>query len=147
MPLKRAEFISYGNDTQCEQTQKYIEDAGILLNIRDIGKTPLSEIEIDRLIGHFNLQHFLNPLSAAYKKHGLDKQLPEREEIIRLIAEDHTLLRRPIIRTGRLVTVGCDKKSISDMLQLHANGNGNKPSGHERKSQKGHSRVSASAAK
>ena len=122
MPLKRAQFISYGNDTKCEEIRNFIEAAGIVLDIRDIEKQPLSDREIGRLVGHFDPRHFLNPLSQAYSKHHLDESLPDRDEVIRLISEDHTLLRRPIISTGRLVTIGCDKKSISDMLQIGSNG-------------------------
>jgi arsenate reductase-like glutaredoxin family protein len=125
MPLKRAQFISYGNDTKCEEIRNFIEAAGIILDIRDIEKQPLTDREISRLVGHFDLRHFLNPLSRAYSKHHLDESLPERDEIIRLITEDHTLLRRPIISTGRLVTIGCDKKSVSDMLQIGSNGHKN----------------------
>ena len=107
MPLKRAQFISYGNDTKCEEIRNFIEKAGIVLDIRDIEKQPLTDFEIDRIVGHFDLRHFLNPLSRAYSKHHMDDSLPSREEIIKLIAEDHTLLRRPIISTGRLITIGC----------------------------------------
>ena len=128
MPLKRAQFISYGNDTKCEEIRNFIEAAGIVLDIRDIEKQPLSDWEIGRLVGHFDPKHFLNPLSRAYSKHHLDESLPDRDEIIRLISEDHTLLRRPIISTGRLVTVGCDKKSVSDMLQIGSNGHKNSQS-------------------
>lgn len=125
MPPKRATFISYGSDQQCVETKQFIEDAGVLLSVRDIEKQPLTYDEIDRLIGYINPRHFLNMASPSYEKSGLDQQLPPRRELIGLIAKDHTLLRRPIIQAARLTTVGCDRKSIALMLQLSANGNGN----------------------
>jgi len=122
MPPKRAKFISYGSDDTCLETKKFIEDAGVLLSVRDIEKEPLSPEEIDRLLGYYDPRHFLNMASPSYEKKRLDEKLPDRHELIDLIAEDHTLLRRPIVQTARLTTVGCDKKSIGLMLQLNENG-------------------------
>jgi len=123
MALKRATFFSYGTDEQCMETQKFIEDAGILLDIRDISKDPLSERELSNLIGYLDVSHFLNSLSSSYTKNGLDKKPLDRESVIKLMAEDYTLIRRPIIKSTRLVTVGCDKKKIAVMLQMNSNGN------------------------
>lgn len=122
MPPKRAKFLTYGDDALCAETKKFIEDAGILLEIRDIEQQPLTFNEIDKLIKHIDPRHFLNVLSPSFDKHGLDERLPARHELIEMMVEDHTLLRRPIIQSARLVTVGCDKKSISLMLQISPNG-------------------------
>jgi len=123
MTPKRAKYFTYGNDKRCHEIRKFIEDAGVLLDVWDIGEKPLSEYELDSLLQHFDMGHFLNQASTSYKKHSLDQELPERDEVIKLIAEDHTLLRRPIIRTIRLTTVGTDKKKIAQMLQIPQDGN------------------------
>lgn len=122
MPPKRAKFLTYGEDERCAETKKFIEDAGVLLDVRDISERPLSYDEIDRLLRHIDPRHFLNMVSPSFEKHGLDENLPDRHTLIGLIVEDHTLLRRPIIESSRLVTVGCDKKSIALMLQIGMNG-------------------------
>jgi len=125
MPQKRARYITINCDDQCAETRKFIEDAGILLDFRDLGKQPMNFEEIDKLVGHINITHFLNPMSKSYQKNGLDKELPEREAIISLIAEDNTLLKHPIIQTIRLITIGSNKEKISEMFQMNSNGNGN----------------------
>ncbi len=122
MVPKRATFMTYGADEKCADIKKFIEDAGVLLDIWDIEKKPLTVRDIESLVGHLDLNHFLNPLSRSFEKHGLDKDLPPRDEVIKLIAEDHTLLRRPIIRNNRLFTIGCDKRKIAEMLQISPNG-------------------------
>ncbi len=123
MAPKRVKYFTYGNDKRCHETRKFIEEAGVLLDVRDIEEKPLSEGELDELLKHFRMSHFLNQASKAYKKHGLDKKLPERREMIKLIAEDHTLLRWPLIKTGRLITIGLDRQKISQMLQISPNSN------------------------
>lgn len=122
MVAKRVQYISYGSDEMCLETKKFIESAGIALDIRDTSKKPLTEEEISALVGHLDLKHFINSASPSFKKNGLDKALPERRELIRLMAEDYTLVRRPIIKSSRLITVGCEKKRIAEMLQLGADG-------------------------
>ncbi|HWR83386.1 MAG TPA: ArsC/Spx/MgsR family protein [Candidatus Deferrimicrobium sp.] len=122
MAPKRAQYLTYGEDDICAETRKFIEGAGVLLDVRDMSKHPLSEYELSTLIGHMEITHFLNPLSDSYEKFRLDKHLPSREDIIRLMAKDHTLIRRPIIRAARLITVGCDKRKISEMLQIGPDG-------------------------
>lgn len=122
MAPKRAKFYSYGDDTMCVETKEFIEKAGVLLEIRDIEKQPLTERELSYLFRFIDIKHFLNTYSDSYEKYRLDKNLPPREKIIELMAQDHTLIRRPIIQTARLLTVGCDRKKISEMLQISANG-------------------------
>jgi arsenate reductase-like glutaredoxin family protein len=124
MAPKRAKFYTYGDDERCHETRKFIEEAGVILEVRDISEKPLTYDELDSLYGHCEVRHFLNPLSSAYSKNGLDRSLPERDKLLQLMADDHTLIRQPIIKCTRLMTVGCDKKKISEMLQIGQNGSG-----------------------
>jgi len=122
MPQKQAIFISYGIDEQCEEIRKFIEDAGVRLIVRDLKTNPLSYTELDRMIGFNPIANFLNPISKDFAKLGLDKKLPERRELLQLMAEHPSIIRGPIIRNARLLTVGCDRKIISAMLQISPNG-------------------------
>ncbi len=122
MAPRRAQFYSYGEQGPCAEVKKFIQDSGILLESRDIEKNPLSVSDLNRIIGFLDLNHFLNTSSDSYKKNGLDKELPSRTEVYELMVQDHTLIKKPIICSKRLVTVGCDKQKIADMLQINKNG-------------------------
>ena len=67
----------------------------------------------------------MNTFSDAYAKYQLDRKTAARGEILELMSRDHTLIRRPILKTARLMTVGCDRRKIAEMLQVSVNGNGN----------------------
>ncbi len=131
MALKRATFFTYGDDQQTNDTREFIEKSGVILDVRDMERKPLNERELFLMLGFLDLRHFLNPMSKSYEKHGLDNALPSREELLKLIVADNTLLRRPIIKTPRLLTVGNDRVKISEMLQIDVNGNNgdDKPNG------------------
>ena len=130
MPPKRAQFLTWGEDEQCNEIRKFLEDAGVVLDIRDVEKNPLTVSELAKMIGYVPIEYFLNPSSKTFAKHHLDREQVDRDEIIKLMAQDPTLLRRPIIRTNRLFTVGCDRKKVCEMLQISPNG---RPSQEEEK--------------
>ena len=118
MPMKRAIFFCWGDDEMCSELRKFIEDAGVVVDYRDIGKDPLNVRELGRLVGNLQIRHFVNTLSPAYAKLGFDKNGLDRIEVIKAMAEDHTLIRRPIVKSSRLITIGNDKRRIGEMLQF-----------------------------
>lgn len=125
--LKRVTMYTDPKDTNCAEVRSFLEEQDIHLHLRNIKTDPLESLELSRLLRHFDLKHFLNADSKAYKKNRLDKSIPGREEIIELIAGDNDLLRIPIIVSGRLMTVGCNRNKIVEMLQLK--NNGSRPTG------------------
>ena len=109
-------------NSQCDDIKNYLMQQDIKLQIHDIKTDPLGQPEISLLLRHFDLQHFLNIDSKIYKKNKFDKFIPARNEIINMMADDNDLLRVPIIVSGRLMTVGCNREKITEMLQLRNNG-------------------------
>jgi regulatory protein spx len=122
MPQKQATFITYGPDERCDDIRKFIEGAGVKVILRDLGQRPLTVEELDMMFGHNPMSYFINPASSEYTKLGLDKKMPERRELFQLISQNPGLLRRPIVCNARLLTVGCNKDKIAEMLQINANG-------------------------
>ncbi len=122
MAQKTATYFGIGEEDQCSEVRKLIEDAGIRLRLRDMAKDPLSAKELEDIFGHNPLTYFINPAAKEYEKLQLDKGLPERRDLLEILAANPGLLRRPIIKAARLVTVGCNKEKISEMLQINSNG-------------------------
>ncbi len=102
--------------------RQFLQTQDLDLRVRDLTKQPLTYDELNRIIRHIDIKHFINVGSKAYKKHQLDRELPDRKQIITYMAEDNDLLRKPIIIAGRLMTVGCNRQKIMEMLQIKSNG-------------------------
>lgn len=119
---KRVDFYTYPHETNCEEMRQFLQTQDLDLRVRDLTKQPLTYDELNRLIRHIDIKHFINVGSKAYKKHQLDRELPDRNQIITYMAEDNDLLRKPIIIAGRLMTVGCNRQKIMEMLQIKSNG-------------------------
>ena len=119
---KRVDIYTYPNEGACEDVRQFLETLDLDLRVRDLTKHPLNYDEISRIIRHLDIKHFLNAGSKMYKKHLIDSELPDRKKLISLMAEDNELIRKPIIISGRLMTVGCNRQKIMEMLQIKSNG-------------------------
>lgn len=122
MAPKRATFYTYGNDDLCAEMQQFIEDAGILLTVRDISEKPFTAPEFYELVGNLNLEHFINPVSKVHPANDNGNDAIDRRKLFEMVNDDPSVLRRPILKTSRLVTIGADKRKIAEALQVNSNG-------------------------
>jgi len=102
-----------------EEILRFLEDNGVTVSARDIGKQPLTKNELASIVGHLNPKHYVNPGSPAFAEHNMDEKLPPREELFEIIEQSPDLLRYPIVVTGRLMTIGSNRRQLVDMLQLN----------------------------
>ncbi|SYZ72743.1 hypothetical protein TRIP_C20858 [Candidatus Zixiibacteriota bacterium] len=122
--LKRIDFYTFHDDAGCEEVKAFLKTQELDIHFRDLRVKPLSIEELTKLMRHFDTKHFINIGSKAFKKFHLDEALPPRQELIKMMAEDNELIRKPIIVAGRLMTVGCNRQKIMEMLQIKSNGTG-----------------------
>lgn len=122
MPQKTATFMMCGKDDGTDEIRKFIKDAGVQLTVRNLEDNPLSAEELDQLIGHNPLTYFINQATPEFSELGLDKQMPERKELLSLMAKNPGLVRCPIVKSLRLITVASSIAKVAEMLQISRNG-------------------------
>ncbi len=83
---------------------------------RDLGKEPLSEDEIEALIGNADVMEFLNTRSASYRQQGFKKQPPTKTQAIALMAQDPNLIKRPITVKGHTKVLGFDQARLRALV-------------------------------
>lgn len=117
--IKKVILYSDPKDPYCAEIEKFLKGFDIILTVHDMRTNPLTVNQLSNLLKHFDLEHFLNGNAKAGKgKKALDFSSLGRQEIMEMIAEDNSLLRKPIIVSGRLITFGYDRRTIMNMLQL-----------------------------
>ena len=84
---------------------------------RDLGKQPLSEAELDELIGARNYLEFLNSRNEMYRAMNMKDQPPSRQQAIRLMSKNPNLIRRPIIRKGPKWMLGFDAQQLESLMK------------------------------
>ncbi len=122
--LKRAQFYFRNPCPGAEEAKEFLEEHGVIVAERDIDKRPLTKRELTTILGYLDPRHYLNSASPAYQKHKLDQDLPEHNELLKLILENPDLLRNPIVTSGRLVAIGNNRQQLIEMFQIKVSGNG-----------------------
>lgn len=90
---------------------------GAELELRDLGRQPLTAAELDELIGERDYRLFLNPKNELYRRRRMKQHPPSRAEAIRLMAQEPNLIRRPVVLRGRKIVLGWDEKALLELLR------------------------------
>lgn len=92
-------------------------ELGAELDLRDLDKQPLSEKELDNLIGARDYQPFLNPRNELYRERNMAEETPSRGEAIRLMSKNPNLIKRPVVVRGGQIILGLDETAYRKLLQ------------------------------
>ena len=103
-------FICYPKCTTCQKARKWLDENKIEYEFRDIklDNPTLDELtEWHKKIG-LPLKKFFNTSGLLYKSLDLKNQLPSmsEDEMLKLLASDGMLVKRPLVIGGNFVLVG-----------------------------------------
>ena len=68
--------------------------------------------ELQELVEGLEVDEFLSRRARAYRELRLEQGALSRSEILNLIVKEPTLLRRPIVVSGRRKIVGFDREAL-----------------------------------
>lgn len=80
---------------------------------RDFFKDGFTEGELRALLGDTPPAEVFSWRSPSARKLGLDRDGASADELIRLMAGEPRLIRRPLIRAGGRLIVGTDKRAMA----------------------------------
>ena len=92
-------------------------ELGAELESRDLDKQPLSEKELQDLIGDRDHKLFLNPRNELYRERNMARKTPSREEAIRLMSKNPNLIKRPVVVRGDQIVLGLDVTAYMKLLR------------------------------
>ena len=103
-------LICYPKCTTCQKAKKWLDDNGIAYEARDIkSENPTSdELRAWYRKSGLPLKKFFNTSGLLYKSLDLKSKLPEmtEEEMLKLLATDGMLVKRPLLVGDDFVLVG-----------------------------------------
>ena len=113
-------FICYPKCTTCRKAQKFLDDNKISYNFRDIKEDNPSESELRKWYkaSGLPLKKFFNTSGMLYKQMDLKNKIPDmsEDEIIKLLASDGMLVKRPLLIDGKKVIVGFKEDSYKELI-------------------------------
>lgn len=84
---------------------------------RSLDGEPLSEAELDKLIGARDYREFLNTRNELYREKNMKEKPPSRSEAIKLMATNPNLIRRPIVIRGGEIVLGFDEAAYEKLVE------------------------------
>lgn len=103
-------FVCYPKCTTCQKAKKWLDDNKISYELRDIKTENPSceELAAWHKLSGLPLRKFFNTSGLLYKSMALKDKLPgmSEEEMLRLLATDGMLVKRPLLIGGDFVLVG-----------------------------------------
>ncbi len=103
-------FICYPKCTTCQKAKKWLDERGIVYELRDIKEDnpSLDELREWHSKSGLPLKKFFNTSGLLYKSLELKNKLPamSEEEMLALLATDGMLVKRPLLVGDGFVLVG-----------------------------------------
>ena len=113
-------FICYPKCTTCQKAQKWLDDNKIEYEFRDIklDNPTLDELTEWHKKSDLPLKKFFNTSGLLYKSLDLKNKLPVMtdEEMLKLLASDGMIVKRPLLVGDNLVLVGFKEADWSAAL-------------------------------
>jgi arsenate reductase len=108
--MSKLTVYEYSKCGTCRSAVKWLKQAGHEVESVPLFDRPPTAEELKRLIARSGLdvRKFFNVSGEAYKEMGLKDKLPgmTEDDMIRLLASNGRLIKRPIVTDGKSVTVG-----------------------------------------
>ncbi len=93
-----------------------MQSQGAELEEREYGKQPLTENELEAIIGNGPVKNFLNTRTPLYRERKMKDNPPGKEEAVQLMLADQNLLRRPVTIRGKRKVAGFDEAGLKELL-------------------------------
>jgi arsenate reductase (glutaredoxin) len=104
--------------SKSRQTLALIQDAGIEPEIIEYLKTPPSEAELDRILILLGIEPsgLMRKKEAAYKELDIANRQLTRQELIKVLTDNPTLIERPIVVTDDQAIIGRPPENVTQLL-------------------------------
>jgi Spx/MgsR family transcriptional regulator len=117
MAKAKVKFLQKPSCTTCRKAKDYLEKLGAELELRSLDADPLSETELDALIGTRDYKLFLSQRNELYKKKNMSEHPPTRADAIKLMAKVPNLIRRPVVIRGEKIVLGYDEEAFKKLVK------------------------------
>lgn len=108
------------NSPATRAAERFFKERRVGIHFVDLKEKPMSPAEIRRFVDRFGLAALLDTDGKAYVDAGLKYLKLSDPELLLRIEQDPKLLRLPMVRCGKLISVGHDEDTWKAMLAAPA---------------------------
>ncbi len=114
--MQSVQIFGLKNSQATRAAERFFKERRVTIHMVDLKQKPLAPGEIKRFIERFGLAGLLDSEGKAYTDAGLKYYKLSDAELLSKIERDPQLLRLPLIRGGKLLSIGRDEDSWKAML-------------------------------
>ncbi len=97
--------------------ERFFKERRVKIHFVDLAAKPIARGELTRFVQKFGLNALLDTGGKAYERSNLAYLRTTEDAIINRIIETPELLRLPLVRGGKVLTVGEDPEGWTRMLE------------------------------
>jgi Spx/MgsR family transcriptional regulator len=112
------EAYIYSSCTSCRKTESVLRDSGAAYQARDYFKDRFSRDELTEVLARANLtpRDVVSKRSKVYKARGNELEALEDDELLDLMIQEPTMLRRPLVLGPTGAIVGHHQAKLEEMI-------------------------------
>ncbi|WP_394648973.1 ArsC/Spx/MgsR family protein [uncultured Deinococcus sp.] len=97
--------------------ERFFKERRVKIHFVDLNERPIAKGELTRFVQKFGLNALLDLEGKAYERSNLAYLRTTEESVIARIMETPELLKLPLVRAGKVLTVGEDPAGWAQMLE------------------------------
>lgn len=118
--MSSVQIFGLKNSAASRAAERFFKERRVAIQWVDLKQKAIAPGEIRRFIERFGWERLLDSEGAAYVDAGLKYLRLSKAELIERIGKEPKLLRLPLVRSGKLLSVGQDEESWRAMLAAPA---------------------------
>jgi arsenate reductase-like glutaredoxin family protein len=115
--MQSVQIFGVKNSADARAAERFFKERGVPIHLVDLAQKPMSPGEIKRFIDKFGLPAIVDSEAKAYADAGLKYLKVTDAELLRKIEEQPKLLKLPLVRCGKKISIGRDEKGWAGMLE------------------------------
>jgi Spx/MgsR family transcriptional regulator len=118
------EAYVYTSCTSCRKTDAVLRESGVAFTSRDYFRDRFSKEELVDILKRAGLgpKGVLSKRSKVYKERGEEIDALDDEELLDLMLEEPTLLRRPLVLGSQGVVLGHNPAKLNELIEANRQG-------------------------
>ncbi len=102
------QIYQYKRNFDVQKAERFFKERRIPFSIVDLKKHPAGKREMELFAQVFGLKSLIDAESEKVRSHPV-LYTDDRERILEYLMQDPSLMKLPIVRNGRLMTLGADE--------------------------------------
>ncbi|GAC1399775.1 MAG: arsenate reductase family protein [Pyrinomonadaceae bacterium] len=104
--------------TTCKKAAAELMQRGVKVSVwRDLKASPLNRVEVEMLAKKVGgIAEMFSKRARKYRELGLDKRTLSDDEMLSLMCEDYTFIKRPVVVKNELAMAGWTPKTYTQLF-------------------------------